>query len=166
MPSRSSSGSTLQPGVYEGGISISGSRNVTLLPGIYVMRGGGFSVTGSAIVSGSEVVIFNTTSAYPAAGGSCAGISFGDSARATLSAPTSGDYRGMVVYQDESCAAGMTWSGSSISSLTGTTYVPMAAVSATGSAVFELTQLIADQLTTADSVEFTYRFDSNLVAHH
>lgn len=166
MPTRSSSGSTLQPGIYNGGISISGSRNVTLMPGIYVMRGGGFSVTSSGIVSGSEVVIFNTTSAYPAPGGSCAGFNFADSARVTLSAPTSGDYQGMLVYQDDACTAGMTWSGSSGGDLTGTVYSPLGVVTATGSAEFEVTQLIADQFITADSVKFRYVFDPNLVAHH
>jgi hypothetical protein len=164
MPTRSASGSTLLPGVYNGGIAISGSRQVTLQSGVYVLRGGGFSVAGSATVNGSGVTIFNTTSAYPATGGSCAGFVFDASARISLSAPTSGDWQGMLLYQDADCAAAMTWSSSTIGQLTGTTYVPRAAVTMSSSAVVEITQLVADRLTVGDSVRLTYRYDPAAVA--
>ena len=49
----------VQPGTYVGGISISGNASVTLEPGIYYMKGGGFSDTGSGSVTGDGVLIVN-----------------------------------------------------------------------------------------------------------
>ena len=47
---------TLQPGEYVGGINVSGSAAVTLLPGIYYLQGGGLSVSGQASLSGQGVL--------------------------------------------------------------------------------------------------------------
>src|SRR5439155_588883 len=41
---------TLQPGLYRGGIHVTGLSVVTLSPGVYVTEGGGFQVDGSATV--------------------------------------------------------------------------------------------------------------------
>ena len=40
---------TLSPGVYNGGISLSGSSSVTLNPGAYYINGGGTSLSGSGV---------------------------------------------------------------------------------------------------------------------
>jgi len=54
---------TICPGIYAGGITISGG-SVTLASGIYYLQGGGFSVTGSGSVDGSAgVMLYNTSSA-------------------------------------------------------------------------------------------------------
>ena len=45
----------MSPGVYEGGISISGPAVVTLLPGIYYMKGGGFTFGGQGALTGLGV---------------------------------------------------------------------------------------------------------------
>src|SRR5262249_48364675 len=50
---------TLNPGTYVGGIAISGTGPVTLDPGVYYMQGGGFTVSGRATVTGSNVLIVN-----------------------------------------------------------------------------------------------------------
>ena len=42
---------TLKPGIYIGGIAISGKAKVTLGSGIYYLQGGGFSVSGNASVT-------------------------------------------------------------------------------------------------------------------
>jgi Flp pilus assembly protein TadG len=61
-PSRhtiSSGSATICPGTYYGGLRISGTASVTMLPGVYVM-GGGFEVLNSASVNGSSgVMIYN-----------------------------------------------------------------------------------------------------------
>src|SRR5262249_26247214 len=44
---------TLQPGDYVGGIHLAGSVQVTLLPGIYYLQGGGLSVSGKATLTGN-----------------------------------------------------------------------------------------------------------------
>jgi hypothetical protein len=55
---------TLVPGVYCGGLSIgdTGGAQFTMSPGTYVIAGGGFHVTSSAIVVGSGVTVYNTSS--------------------------------------------------------------------------------------------------------
>ncbi|MBM3888417.1 MAG: hypothetical protein FJ388_04750 [Verrucomicrobia bacterium] len=63
---------TLRPGVYWGGIVVNANATITLSPGLYIMAGGGFSVTGSdSNVAGTGVVIYNTNDPY-AKGGAAA----------------------------------------------------------------------------------------------
>jgi Flp pilus assembly protein TadG len=51
---------TLCPGLYDGGILIGGSANVTMLGGVYYIGGGGFTVSGGASVDGTAgVMIYN-----------------------------------------------------------------------------------------------------------
>ena len=60
-PMNINSGSiTLQPGVYQGGITIQGGATVTLNPGIYYLEGGGLSIQGyGTTMTGSGALIYN-----------------------------------------------------------------------------------------------------------
>src|SRR5262249_53428917 len=56
------SGSTpliLQPGVYIGGVSVTGQGSVFMNPGIYYMQGGGFNIGGQGSLTGYQVMIYN-----------------------------------------------------------------------------------------------------------
>ena len=77
----------VQPGTYVGGISISGNASVILEPGIYYMKGGGFSDTGSGSVTGNGVLIVN------APGSACDTISLSGSGNVTISAHHHSDRR-------------------------------------------------------------------------
>jgi hypothetical protein len=103
---------TLQPGRYSGGISLSSSTSATMQPGIYYMDGGGFSVSGSASVSGSGVMIYST-----------AGLNISGSGSATLSAPTTGTYKGISYFQSRTSSATAKISGNGTFNVTGTLYV-------------------------------------------
>ncbi|MEZ5931795.1 MAG: pilus assembly protein TadG-related protein [Alphaproteobacteria bacterium] len=81
---------TLSPGVYCGGISISGNAEVTFLPGLYVLKGGTFKVSGSSSLEGEEVGFYLTDNA--ALDITATEISF--------SAPTSGDMEKILFFQD------------------------------------------------------------------
>ncbi|MGI9416326.1 MAG: hypothetical protein ACR2RA_00665 [Geminicoccaceae bacterium] len=81
---------TLDPGVYCGGISISGNADVTFLPGLYVLKGGEFKVSGSSRLEGQEVGFFLTDDAELNI--TATEISF--------SAPTSGELEGILFFQD------------------------------------------------------------------
>jgi hypothetical protein len=50
--------STLNPGTYCNGITISGATTVTFNPGTYILMGGGLNVTGASILKGSGVTFF------------------------------------------------------------------------------------------------------------
>ena len=59
---------TIKPGIYTQ-ISASGNGTLTLISGLYIIEGGGFSVSGNASVVGSGVTIVNAGSKYPTPAG-------------------------------------------------------------------------------------------------
>lgn len=141
----------LTPGVYCGGISITGSGAVTMQSnGIYIMNGGGFSMTGSGSLTGSQVMIYNTAVGSYTIGA----ISFTGSGTITLSAQTSGNYQGIVFFQDRSYSKAASVTGSSSSVITGTLYFPAAALTYTGSGSAQYTAIIADTLSMTGSSSF------------
>ena len=94
----------LDPGVYCGGITISGSDStITFNPGNYIIKGGGMNFAASNNdISGSGVMFFNTDQA-----GTFGDIQFsGSGSNIDLSAPTSGPYAGVLFYQDPEAAPG------------------------------------------------------------
>jgi Flp pilus assembly protein TadG len=117
------SSQTIDPGVYCGGISISGSITVKLNPGTYILVGGnGDMVSGSAGMTGSGVTFYNTYSgANP---GNYRGITFSGNSATNLSAPPVGatvGIPGILFYQDPSIVAtGNSSNGSSITGSSGT----------------------------------------------
>lgn len=99
---------TIHPGLWAS-LAISGAANVTMASGVYVFTGP-LSLSGTASLTGSDVVIYLTCPGYGPAGTRCASghtgasLSFGggggSSPGATLSAPTSGQYAGFGVVAD------------------------------------------------------------------
>jgi hypothetical protein len=123
--------STLNPGTYCNGITISGATIVTFNPGTYILMGGGLNVSGSSVIKGSGVTFFVTQGL----GYSYGPISISSSVVATLSAPTTGSYYGILVYQDRGIGTGKaanTVTGASSSSLEGVLYFPTTALTLSG----------------------------------
>jgi hypothetical protein len=85
----------LNPGVYCGGIKIQ-TKSATLNPGTYFMAGGGLEVQTSGIIIGYGVTLVNSTRTGYAFGP----FDFGTGCKATLRAPTSGYWAGILMYQD------------------------------------------------------------------
>ncbi len=81
----------LSPGVYCGGLSLSGTASVEFEAGMHIMQDGGFSASGNTSVVGEEVTVYM-------AGDSA--ISVSGQADIDLSAPMTGDYAGMLLYGD------------------------------------------------------------------
>jgi hypothetical protein len=54
---------TLNPGTYCGGITISGGSNVTFNPGTYILLGGGLNISGDSSANGTGVTFYNTGNA-------------------------------------------------------------------------------------------------------
>ena len=106
---------TLSPGVYCGGIRISGSSPVTFNPGTYVITGStGLSVSGSSRLTGTGVTFYFSQGSLVMSG----------SSTVTLVAPTTGTYAGVLIFQSPSDATPMTISGSSSSAYQGAIYLP------------------------------------------
>jgi hypothetical protein len=112
---------TLSPGTYCGGISISPHSDVTLLPGIYVIKGGQLSVGSNSKLHGEEVLIAfeGYDSVLNAKSGSVI----------TLTSPKSGTYMNMQFMSDgvlDGSWKGQEWMTISASTLTydGVMYLP------------------------------------------
>lgn len=95
---RVNSDTTLQPGVYCGGITVTGNNNVTFAPGVYILDGGSFNVTGGGSLSGDGVSFVMTNSP---GSGSYGNVDISGGRTVNFSAPEEGeDMEGVVFYQD------------------------------------------------------------------
>jgi hypothetical protein len=131
---------TLRPGVYWGGISITGSPSVTMQPGRYIMAGGGLSVSGSGSVRGTDVFIYNTQDPYSPRGwdGSYGNVSLTGSGTVDLKAPSvtaDSTYAGLLIFNDRASTRGVSLSGSA-SMFTGYVYSKLGALTVTGQGSF------------------------------
>jgi hypothetical protein len=112
-PCQSTSGSTLSPGSYCGGMTLSGT--VTLDPGVYIVDGGDMKINANANISGNGVMIYLTNGAR---------VSMNGNSTVKLSAATSGPYSGLLFFGDRA-DTGTTknhFNGTADSELTGAIY--------------------------------------------
>jgi len=125
-----SSTTTLNPGVYCGGLSITGSGTTTFNPGLYIMNGGGFNIAGSGNANGSGITVYLTWDSSH----TYKGISVNGSGTYTLSAPTSGTYESLLFMGDRTKASGVgsTITGTSSLLINGVVYLPKEALTFTG----------------------------------
>lgn len=86
---------TLSPGRYCGDINVKGT-NVTFDPGTYIIEGGSLTSNSGANFSGSGVTFIFTATTANGVGG----VDMNGNTTASLSAPTSGTYQGILFYQD------------------------------------------------------------------
>ncbi len=107
-----SSGATLNPGVYCGGLTFN-AVNVTLNPGVYVVKGG--ATLNASSLTGNGVTIVNVD-----------GTLVSNASVLALVAPSSGSTAGMLFYQPSGNTNQMTLNASSTIGLQGGLYVPSA----------------------------------------
>jgi Flp pilus assembly protein TadG len=88
---------TLQPGVYCGGLTVTNNANVNMAPGIFTITGGPLVVSGGSTLTGTYVGIYLS--------GANANLTFDADTTISLSAPTSGQLAGILIYDDPSGAA-------------------------------------------------------------
>lgn len=132
------------PGIYT--VSLGDSTDIRLNTGIYILKAGLNSTGNGSVTSNSGgVFLFNTTANYPAAGGTCGGISLAGTAQSNLNAMTTGTYKYFLVYQDPACSAEMAIQGTGLWVASGTIYLPSAPFRFSGNgATLGATQLVAD----------------------
>jgi ELWxxDGT repeat protein len=130
---------TLNPGIYTQ-IQASGNASLTLnagpggTPGIYIIEGGGLTVTGNASVNGNNIFIYNTGSNYPFSGGTFGGIALSGNGAFHLSAPTTGTYGGILIFQSRANTRALSLSGNAAGGINGTIYAANALLSLSGNA--------------------------------
>jgi Putative Flp pilus-assembly TadE/G-like len=114
---------TVTPGSYTG-ISIAATflGNVTFQAGNYTIGGSGLSLKGGASVSGNGVMFYMNGGA----------VTFTNSQKINLTAPTNGAYAGILFFQRKGNPAAATFTGAGGSNLTGGLYFPSATVTLNG----------------------------------
>ncbi len=132
---------TLEPGVYCGGITIHEDAVVEFLPGMYILDGLGMQITGNTIVTGDEVTFYFPPTTTGTSGGKVKGVTqprisllIAGTTDVTLSAPTSGYYEGILFYQDRNIPATMKnlFTGGADMELEGLFYFPKSDVKFAG----------------------------------
>jgi hypothetical protein len=119
-----------------GGIAINGTASVTLLPGVYFMQGGGFTVSGKGSVTdnGAGVLLVNA----PAGPGDVISITSHGSVSLTASSALTGSlapYNHIVIFQDPASANTVTVTGQANLTVSGTLYAPAALLQIGGNGV-------------------------------
>ncbi|MGA8087729.1 MAG: pilus assembly protein TadG-related protein [Terracidiphilus sp.] len=118
-----------------GNFKTTGSGAVTIGSGLYTV-GGNLSLTGSGALTGSSVTFYTLGSDTITGSGNM-----------NLSAPTSGPYNGMLIYQPLSNTSAMALTGSGGDSVKGILYAPGAPVTLTGSGSMNVSlDMIVDTL--------------------
>ncbi len=141
---------TLQPGVYVGGISISGNSSVILASGIYYLQGGGLSETGNVSLTGSGVMLYNAPNT------SSDTVNLTGNLVLNLSPMTSGPYAGITIFQSRTATAPVSLTGNAGSDVTGTIYAPGASVYVTGNTNTQIgSQYISSTLNITGNSNFT-----------
>lgn len=118
----------LQPGVYTGGINVSGTGNLYLAPGIYYMQGGGFEFSGQGSLVGQNVMIYSDPG-----NGNADKISVTGQGSMIITAPAAGPYQGITFWQrrDSTNTGNISGTGGT-TSITGTFYFPGALLQVSG----------------------------------
>jgi hypothetical protein len=136
------SGSTLPPGNYCNGLTLQGTYNLSG-NGVYYL-GGDLSVNANANVVGNNVTIYMSGSST---------VKMNGNATVNLTAPTSGDYSGILFMGDRSCTSCSSVSeqldGTADSTMTGAIYFPKQNVNYIGNfaGANGCTQVVADTVT-------------------
>lgn len=142
LTDQSCTGPALSPGIYQCMVN---NGTYTMTPGYYIFEGHnhGISFSGGSALTGTGVLIYLTQDSL----GDCATFSMSGQSTVDLTAPTSGPYKGLLIYQDPRCTGTIEIGGnSSVGSLSGSIYAPTGTVAANGNpASFTMTQVIAYQ---------------------
>lgn len=108
---------TLTPGVYCGWTNFNGKPKINMLPGLYVIKDGGWNVNDGISVTGDGVTFYLT--------GNGATIHMNGKLSWDISAPRSGTYAGILYFQNPSLPAGnFIMNGQNGQHLEGLIYLP------------------------------------------
>jgi Flp pilus assembly protein TadG len=157
---------TLQPGIYVGGIYVK-NATATLSAGTYIIEGGGVATqNANSVLQGSGVTIYNTCSTPGScgSGSNYAPFSLSGNSTVALSAPTTGTYSGILIMEDRSIPVNTyydTLGGGSSAQYTGIIYSPRSNVSMYGNASATVyTTMVAYTLSMVGTTYFNNDYSS------
>lgn len=149
---RINSAATLRPGVYWGGIALTG--DVVLEPGVYVMAGGGLSTVGGGSLQGYGVLIYNTDNPGVQ---DCGSMVLTGSNNVALTPASTGLYANITLWQDINCTETFAFSGGH-SLAAGVIYVPGAHFDLNGGGTLGAVQVFADTIEVSGNSDITMNF--------
>ncbi len=156
---------TVAAGVHCTNINVTTSGTVTFDPGIHIFDGAALSIQGGSTVEGSEVFFY-----WSENGGVNDGLDVAGGADVTLSAPTTGTYAGILVYQDRNTAPGVTHklTGGSTMDLDGIVYTPSTHVEFAGGTAADSSSImiIADTVDFKGGDTFLGDFDTSTIMNN
>ena len=145
---------TLNPGVYCGGLHIDGNSIVELNSGEYIIKDADFHLDSNSSLEGDGVGIYLTNNAT---------LHFDSNTQVDLSAPTTGDMAGMLIFQDRADSGTNSIDSNAVAKLEGTIYMPSGVLSSdsntniTGSSAFTI--IIAGQMILDSNATLTFNSD-------
>jgi hypothetical protein len=148
----------LQPGIYRGGIALQGGGSAIMNPGVYILDGGGLTLSGPSALVANQVMLYNTSLTQQAGK-----IDLSGSGTALLTPPTSGPYQGISIFQDRALTNPLTFSGGSVLAVEGTVYAPKAGVVLSGSVTASVLfgGFISDTMTLSGSASIKLQLGNN-----
>jgi hypothetical protein len=151
---------TLSPGVYMGGIQVTGQASLIMQPGIYYMKGGGFAFSGSGSLTANGVMIFNAPQSNSDV------ISINGTGSVSLTPPTTGIYTGISLFQERSSTNTVSVSGNGGQTMSGTFYVAGGTLNVAGNGANNVigAQYISDLLTVNGNGNFVVNWQPDQIA--
>jgi Flp pilus assembly protein TadG len=151
---------TVYPGVYKGGITVTGQGTLNMMPGIYYMDGGGFSFTGLGALNAVGVMIVNAPKS------NSDNININGNGTINFSPPTSGIYAGISLWQVRSATNTIYVSGNGTSTMSGTFYTANGTLNVSGNGANDVvgSQYISYNLTVGGNGDFAVNWNANLTA--
>lgn len=141
---------TINPGVYCSTLIINGNPTVTFNPGTYVLDHG-IIMNGTPDLSGSGVTLYDVAGSMTLNGNSST----------NLSAPTTGTYAGILVFQARDNSSQLTMNGNNSAVFNGAIYAPDAKIVDNGSgATGAYSILVADTITFNGNPSFNDDYSS------
>jgi hypothetical protein len=120
---------------------------------VHILDGGGITVSGNAkLTATGGVFLYNA-----AHSGNCGAVTVSGNASVNVTAATTGQFAGVAVAQERSCAAAWTVSGNATASISGSLYAPDAPVTVSGNAILTETQsdFVANEMTVSGNAKLT-----------
>lgn len=150
----------LLPGVYQGGIHVSGQVTLNMAPGIYYMDGGGFTFTGQGDLNALGVMI------YTAPKSNSDVISINGLGSILFTPPFSGRYKGIALWQERSSTNTISITGNGNSQLYGTIYGQHALLSVQGNGTQDVigSQYISYDVNLGGNGNFNITWDNDVTA--
>lgn len=117
----------LEPGTYKGPLKFEKNDVVVMQPGVYTIDNGGLTLKGNATLEGTGVMIYNSPR-DPKKSGAKQGIKIETKGSVSLTPPTSGQYKGISIFQDQAARAKLEFKNGSEIDIHGTIYAPNAEI--------------------------------------